>query len=169
MLNFARGEIADEIGDPVAALAAGKLTAYVCDFPSRRLIGNDKVIALPHLGASTAGGGSQLCRDGGRYPAGLPGERPHPALGEFPGCRSAAHGRAPHHHRQRQRAEHGRADIHSPWRCRAEYRRSAEQVAGNLAYTIVDLDGAPSTEVAGGIRGIDGVLCVRDLGRPRAA
>jgi D-3-phosphoglycerate dehydrogenase len=52
LLNFARAEIVDE--DAVlAALAAGDLQAYVCDFPSVKLQGNSKVIATPHLGAST--------------------------------------------------------------------------------------------------------------------
>ena len=32
----------------------GALARYVCDFPSPALHGNPKVIALPHLGASTA-------------------------------------------------------------------------------------------------------------------
>jgi D-3-phosphoglycerate dehydrogenase len=37
---------------------------------------------------------------------------------------------------------------------------------GNLAYTIVDLDGAPPADVLARIRRIEGVLGVRDLGRP---
>lgn len=52
ILNFSRGEIVDESA-VAAALASGKLTAYINDFPSRALIGNPKVISLPHLGAST--------------------------------------------------------------------------------------------------------------------
>ena len=52
ILNFARGGIVDE--DAVlAALDEGHLHAYVCDFPSSKLKGHDKVVALPHLGAST--------------------------------------------------------------------------------------------------------------------
>ncbi len=52
VLNFARAEIVDE--DAVlAALGNGELQAYVCDFPSVKLQGNPKVIATPHLGAST--------------------------------------------------------------------------------------------------------------------
>ena len=38
---------------------------------------------------------------------------------------------------------------------------------GDLAYTIVDLDGQPSAAVLTKIRAIAGVLCVRDLGLPR--
>lgn len=53
ILNFARGEIVDESA-VLAALDSGQLAAYVCDFPSQRLNAHPKVIALPHLGASTA-------------------------------------------------------------------------------------------------------------------
>ena len=35
------------------ALESGQLGCYVTDFPNRQVIGNDKVITLPHLGAST--------------------------------------------------------------------------------------------------------------------
>jgi len=52
ILNFARAEIVDEKA-VVEALAAGALHAYVCDFPSNALKGNPKVLATPHLGAST--------------------------------------------------------------------------------------------------------------------
>ncbi len=53
IMNFAR----DAIVDPQAivnALDAGKLRQYVCDFPEPCLIGHSKVIAVPHIGASTA-------------------------------------------------------------------------------------------------------------------
>jgi D-3-phosphoglycerate dehydrogenase len=53
VLNFSRAEIVDEPAI-VAALAAGTLAAYVCDFPAASLRGNPRVVALPHLGASTA-------------------------------------------------------------------------------------------------------------------
>lgn len=53
VLNFARGGIVDDEA-VVAALDADKLHAYVCDFPTQTLAGHKKVLALPHLGASTA-------------------------------------------------------------------------------------------------------------------
>jgi D-3-phosphoglycerate dehydrogenase len=53
VLNFARAAIADEAA-LVAALRAGRLGAYVCDFPSAATRGVAGVIALPHLGASTS-------------------------------------------------------------------------------------------------------------------
>ena len=52
ILNFARAEIVDDQA-VVEALAAGSLHAYVCDFPSNALKGNPRVLATPHLGAST--------------------------------------------------------------------------------------------------------------------
>jgi D-3-phosphoglycerate dehydrogenase len=52
ILNFARAPIVDERA-VIAALDAGRLRGYVCDFPSNALREHPKVIALPHLGAST--------------------------------------------------------------------------------------------------------------------
>ena len=53
LLNFARDAVVDTKA-VVNALEGGALRAYVCDFPEPCLIGNSKVIALPHIGASTA-------------------------------------------------------------------------------------------------------------------
>ena len=52
LLNFARAGIVDDAAI-TEALDAGKLGSYVCDFPSNALKGNPRVLALPHLGAST--------------------------------------------------------------------------------------------------------------------
>jgi D-3-phosphoglycerate dehydrogenase len=53
VLNFARASIVDEAAI-VAALRSGKLGAYVCDFPSAATRGVPDVVAFPHLGASTS-------------------------------------------------------------------------------------------------------------------
>jgi len=53
LLNFARDAIVDEAA-VLAALREGGLRAYLCDFPSPRLLAEPRVVALPHLGASTA-------------------------------------------------------------------------------------------------------------------
>jgi D-3-phosphoglycerate dehydrogenase / 2-oxoglutarate reductase len=53
LLNFSReGVVSDEA--VVKGLASGRLRWYVTDFPSAALLGKGGVIALPHLGASTA-------------------------------------------------------------------------------------------------------------------
>src|SRR3954463_12661507 len=52
LLNFSRQGVVSE--EAVAkGLESGRLKWYVTDFPSAALLGNDRVIALPHLGAST--------------------------------------------------------------------------------------------------------------------
>ena len=53
LLNFARDAIVDEAA-VVEALRADRLKAYLTDFPSPALSGVRGVVALPHLGASTA-------------------------------------------------------------------------------------------------------------------
>ncbi len=52
LLNFSRNELADNAA-VLAALENGQLGGYVVDFPSADLLGVEKVVAIPHLGAST--------------------------------------------------------------------------------------------------------------------
>lgn len=52
ILNFSRAPIVDDVA-VLAALDAGDLHAYICDFPKNKLKDHPKVVTLPHLGAST--------------------------------------------------------------------------------------------------------------------
>ena len=52
VLNFARDLLVDEKA-MVEALEAGKIKKYVSDFPNPVTAGNENVILIPHLGAST--------------------------------------------------------------------------------------------------------------------
>jgi len=52
VLNFARGELVDTAALK-AAIGSETVAAYVTDFPNDDLLGQDKVIPIPHLGAST--------------------------------------------------------------------------------------------------------------------
>lgn len=53
LINYSRGPIVDEAA-VIAALDADYLEAYLCDFPTPALVKHEKVLATPHLGASTA-------------------------------------------------------------------------------------------------------------------
>jgi D-3-phosphoglycerate dehydrogenase len=52
ILNFSRHGVIDDEA-MVAAIDAGKVYAYVCDFPGKLLKDHPRVVTLPHLGAST--------------------------------------------------------------------------------------------------------------------
>lgn len=53
LLNFSRDAIVSEDA-VIAGLNSKHLRSYVCDFPGTKTLGNERIIALPHLGASTA-------------------------------------------------------------------------------------------------------------------
>ncbi len=53
IINFSRGGLIDD-DDMILAIAEGKVSAYVTDFPEAKLLGVKGIIPIPHLGASTA-------------------------------------------------------------------------------------------------------------------
>ena len=53
ILNFSRDALVND-EDMKAALASGKVSVYVTDFPNPAVAGVEGVVTLPHLGASTA-------------------------------------------------------------------------------------------------------------------
>jgi D-3-phosphoglycerate dehydrogenase len=52
LLNFARGEIADNAAI-IRALDEGRMYRYVSDFPANETLGHRKILQMPHIGAST--------------------------------------------------------------------------------------------------------------------
>jgi D-3-phosphoglycerate dehydrogenase len=53
LVNYSRGPIVEEAA-VIDALDSGYLDAYLCDFPTPALVKHAKVLATPHLGASTS-------------------------------------------------------------------------------------------------------------------
>ena len=53
IINLARADLVNA-ADVKAALTSGKVAAYVTDFPTEETVGVDGIVAIPHLGASTA-------------------------------------------------------------------------------------------------------------------
>jgi D-3-phosphoglycerate dehydrogenase len=52
IINLARGELVHN-ADMIAALESGKVASYVTDFPDSEITGVNRVVPIPHLGAST--------------------------------------------------------------------------------------------------------------------
>ena len=53
IINLARADLVN-VADVKAALASGKIASYVVDFPTDDTIGVPGIVTIPHLGASTA-------------------------------------------------------------------------------------------------------------------
>jgi D-3-phosphoglycerate dehydrogenase len=165
ILNFARDPIVDEDA-LLASLEAGHLGCYVTDFPNRRVIGHDKVITLPHLGASTneaevncavmvANNMRNYLENGNvRYSVNFP-EADVPRTDAY---------------RITVSNENVPNMVGQISTFLADAGLNIEDLLnksrGDLAYTIVDLDAEVPESVIEQIRGIEGVLKVRNLGKP---
>jgi D-3-phosphoglycerate dehydrogenase len=165
LINFARDGIVDDAA-AIAALDSGKLHAYVTDFPTPELIAHPKVVALPHLGASTgeaeancavmvAENVKDYLENGNvRFSVNFPDAR----LPRLDAWRiTVANANVPNM-------------VGQISTCIADAGLNIEDLLnksiGALAYTIVDVNGEPSDELLDRIRSIEGVLALRNLGKP---
>lgn len=165
IVNLARGGIADRSA-VIAALDSGKLAAYVSDFPTRELIGHPKVLALPHLGASTAEA-EENC-------AIMVAENLRDYLENGNVRLSVNFPEAVMPRMNAHRITIANANVPNMVgqisTCLAKANLNIEDLLnksrGGLAYTIVDLDGPVSPETIAELRAIKGVLALRNLGEP---
>ena len=165
VINFARGGVADDKA-VLDALTAGKLHSYISDFPTPELIAHPKVVALPHLGASTAEAEENCAimvaehvkdylENGNiRYSVNFPEAR----LPRLDAWRiTVANENVPNM-------------VGQISTCLANAGLNIEDLLnksiGHLAYTIVDVNGEISDATLSELRGIKGVLALRNLGKP---
>ncbi len=165
VINFARGGVVDDAA-AIAALDRGKLHAFVTDFPTPELIAHPKVVALPHLGASTSEAEENCAimvvenvkdylENGNiRFSVNFPQAR----LPRLDACRiTVANANVPNM-------------VGQISTCLAKAGHNIEDLlnksVGELAYTIVDVDGDVTEETIGKLRAIEGVLALRNLGKP---
>jgi D-3-phosphoglycerate dehydrogenase len=163
LLNFARAGIVDDAA-VIAALDAGRLHGYVCDFPNNALKDHPRVVTLPHLGAST-GEAEDNCaimaadqlreflehgnvRNSVNYPEAV--------LARLPGATrlGIANRNVPNMVGQISTA----LAMHH-----INIADLLNKSRGEYAYTLIDADGALGAEVLGEIRAIEGVLTARIL------
>jgi len=165
IVNFARNGVVDNAA-ALAALDSGKLHAYVSDFPTSELIAHPKVVTLPHLGASTSEA-EENCAimvadnlkdylENGNIRFSV----------NFPDCRlprmdayriTIANKNVPNM-------------VGQISTCLGDAGLNIEDLLnksiGNLAYTIVDVNAEVSSEIEARLRAIEGVLALRNLGKP---
>jgi D-3-phosphoglycerate dehydrogenase len=165
VVNFAREAIVDEHA-MIRALDSGRVSAYVCDFPTSALKNHPKAVTLPHLGASTREAEDNCAlqvvdevrdflehgnvRNAVNFPeVVVPRETPYRfvvANANVPnmlGQISDAFGQA-------------QLNIHD----------MVNKSRGDLAYTVVDLDAPVPDEVCRRIAAIQGVLVARLIDVP---
>jgi D-3-phosphoglycerate dehydrogenase len=162
VLNFARAQIVDEAA-VLASLDAGHLASYVCDFPTRAAKDHPKVVALPHLGAST-GEAEENCAvmvadtlrdflENGNVRNSV--NFPEAVLPRIGGHRVAiANDNVPNM-------------VGQISTCLAEAKLNIADLLnksrGDLAYTLIDTDGPIVPEVLAKLRAIPGVLAARTM------
>ena len=165
IINFARSGVADD--DAVLhALDSGKLHAYVTDFPTEESKSHANVVALPHLGASTAEA-EENC-------AIMVAENVKDYLenGNIRHSVNFPESRLPRLDAHRITVANANVPnmVGQISTCLANAGLNIEDLlnksVGNLAYTIVDVNGPVSEETMAELRGIDGVLTLRNLGKP---
>jgi D-3-phosphoglycerate dehydrogenase len=165
IINFARGGVVDNKA-ALAALDSGHLHAYVSDFPTKQLIAHPNVVALPHLGASTSEA-EENC-------AIMVAENVKDYLENgnirfsvnFPECRLPR--------MDAYRITIANANVPNMVgqisTCLGDAGLNIEDLLnksiGHLAYTIVDVNEPVTPEIESKLRGIEGVLTLRNLGKP---
>jgi D-3-phosphoglycerate dehydrogenase len=162
LLNFARDGIVDEEA-VLHALASARLRAYITDFPTPKLVHRPGVVALPHLGASTAEAEENCAvmvvdqvreylehgsiRNAVNFPS-------VEMMRESPFRVAIANANVPNMLGQisTTMAHHG-LNIHN----------MVNKSRGEMAYTLVDVDSAVDDRLIAAVRSIEGVLSVRAI------
>jgi D-3-phosphoglycerate dehydrogenase len=164
VLNFSRGALVND-ADIIEALGSGQVAAYVTDFPDETLLKQENVIAFPHLGASTPEAEDNCA---------VMAVNQTKEFLEFGNIRNSVN------------FPECEMDLRSPTRVVIANRNvpnmvgqitsllAAEKInisgllnrhKGDLAYNIIDVDGALSAEAVEKIRGIEGVIMARVIQR----
>ncbi len=163
ILNFSRNGIIDDEA-VVPALDAGKLYAYVCDFPSNLLKNHPKCITMPHLGASTGEAEvncavmvAEQVRDyleNGNITNSV--NFPSIRLGRNSGYRLAVVNSNVPNMLGQISTDLAKADLN--------IIDMVNKSRGDIAMTLLDVDKEPDQNTIDLLLGIDGVLSVRCLG-----
>jgi len=165
LLNFSREGVVNDAA-VLAALDRGQLGWYVCDFPGGRILRHPRVVALPHLGAST--------REAEENCAVMVADQLRDYLEHgniinavnFPNVGMARESRF--------RVAIANANVPNMLgqistamaQAGLNIHNMVNKSRGEMAYTLVDVDSRVDDHVLAALRGIQGVLAVRSLPLP---
>lgn len=162
LLNFSREGVVNDAA-VLAALDSGQLGWYVCDFPSGKILRHAKVVALPHLGAST--------REAEENCAVMVADQVRDYL-EHGNVANAVNFPQVHMEREsRFRVAIANANVPNMLgqistamaNAGLNIHNMVNKSRGDMAYTLVDVDSPVSDSVIAALKGIEGVLAVRYL------
>ena len=162
ILNFSRAGLVDSDA-MLAALAAGKVAAYVVDFPTDEMLDVPNVVAIPHLGASTPESedncavmaANQLkayLEDGNIINSVNFPEVNVPRAGDVRVC--VLHRNIPNMLAQISSVVSA---------CGVNIESMTNKSRKEMAYTVLDIEGTVAADVTDKIAAIDGVIRVRVL------
>ena len=161
ILNFARGELVENQA-VIEGLESGKVKHYVTDFPSAEIAGVDKVITIPHLGASTEESEDNCAKMAVAEIRDFleNGNITHSV--NYPDCNVGVRGDAEritilHKNIPNMIGQFTTLLAQEDLNIALMTNKSRKE----YAYTVIDVDGIVSDEVAAKIKGVSGVLGVR--------
>ncbi len=162
LLNFSReGIVNDEA--VLAALEGKQLGAYVCDFPGAQINRHPRVIALPHLGAST--------REAEENCAVMVADQLRDYLENGNIANAVNFPNVAMERESRYRIAIANANVPNMLgqistamaNAGLNIHNMVNKSRGDMAYTLVDVDSPVGDPVVAALRGITGVLAVRYL------
>ena len=161
LLNFARDAIVDSAA-VVRSLEAGRLAKYVCDFPEPLLLGRSDVVAMPHIGASTAESEENCAVMAANQLMDYLENGNIVNSVNFPAVSMA---RAPGATRIAFSNDNVSGVLGHVLSVLAAQKVNVidmiNKSRGELAYNLIDVDGVPSNEVISGIKQVANVIAVR--------
>ena len=162
IINNSRGELV--VSDDIAeAVARGKVSRYITDFPDETLLGKENILCVPHLGASTPEAEDNCAFMAAKElvdyleNGNIANSVNYPAV-SMP--RTSAARVCVHHKNIKEILSKILAIVSSQG---INIAHMQDQSRGEYAYLVLDLDDKPSAEAVELIRRVSGVIRVRVL------
>ena len=162
ILNFSREGVVNDAA-VLAGLDSGQLGWYICDFPSGAILKHERVVALPHLGAST--------REAEENCAIMVADQLRDYLEHGNVANAVNFPNVSMERESRYRVAIANANVPNMLgqistamaKAGLNIHNMVNKSRGDMAYTLVDVDSPASDAVMAALRAIDGVLAVRYL------